>query len=108
MGRGAGLSLQKRPQGADGADVILRLRDRASRILPEGRLLPEDVWQRRHRAIVRLCLASAALLVLFGWFQGAGQPAAVAILLAVGGPALLAGAPGLGRKSRAAATTVSL
>jgi diguanylate cyclase (GGDEF)-like protein len=88
--------------------VILELRNRAVRLLPEGRLLPEAVWQRRHRAIVKLCLASAALLVLFGWMRGYGQPAAVAILVAVAGPVALAGVPRIGRKGQAAATTVSL
>ncbi|TFV82812.1 bifunctional diguanylate cyclase/phosphodiesterase [Blastococcus sp. CT_GayMR16] len=88
--------------------MILELRNRAARLLPEGRLLPEAVWQRRHRAIVRLCLVSAALLVLFGWLRGYGQPAAVAILVAVAGPGLLATLTSLGRKGQAAATTVSL
>jgi diguanylate cyclase (GGDEF)-like protein len=88
--------------------VILSLRDRVARLLPEGRLLPEDVWQRRHRAIVRLCFASAAAMVLFAWIKGAGQPAAVGILAAVTLPALVANAPGLGRKVRAACTTLSL
>ena len=55
---------RKCPERADPAGVILELRDRAARLLPEGRLLPEAVWQRRHRAIVRLCLLSAAALVL--------------------------------------------
>ena len=68
---------------ADVADVMLELRTRTARLLPEGRLLPEQVWLRRHRAIVRLCLASAALLVLFAWLRGYGQPAAVGILLVV-------------------------
>jgi len=88
--------------------VTLDLRTRAARLLPEGRLLPEAVWQRRHAAIVRLCLLSAGLLVVFAWVRGAGQPAAVGILVAVAGPALLATAPGLGRKTRASATTLSL
>ena len=88
--------------------MILELRTRAARLLPEGRLLPEAVWQRRHRAIVRLCLAAAAALVLFSWARGYGQPAAVLILLAVGGPAALAVLPQLGRKGQAAASTVSL
>ncbi|WP_241037969.1 putative bifunctional diguanylate cyclase/phosphodiesterase [Blastococcus litoris] len=88
--------------------ILLRLRDRAARLLPEGRLLPEAVWERRHRAIVRLCLVSAGLLVLFAWFRGAGQPAAVAVLAAVAGPVLPAVLPRLGRKLRAAATTASL
>jgi diguanylate cyclase (GGDEF)-like protein len=88
--------------------VILELRDRVARLLPEGRLLPEAVWQRRHRAIVRLCLTSAALLVLFAWLRGYGQPAAVVVLLAVAGPAFLATVNSLGRKGQAAATTLSL
>ena len=88
--------------------MTLELRHRALRLLPEGRLLPEVVWQRRHRAIVRLCLMSAGVLVLFAWIRGYGQPAAVAVLLAVAGPALLAAASSLGRKGQAAATTVSL
>jgi diguanylate cyclase (GGDEF)-like protein len=88
--------------------VILELRTRAARLLPEGRLLPEEVWQRRHRGIVRLSLASAALLVMLSWLQGYGQPAAVAVLLCVAGPTALAVLPQLGRKGQAAATTVSL
>jgi diguanylate cyclase (GGDEF)-like protein len=96
------------PERADVADVILELRTRAARLLPEGRLLPEEVWRRRHRAIVRLCLASTAPLILFAWLRGYGQPAAVAVLLAVAGPAALAVLPQLGRKGQAAASTVSL
>jgi diguanylate cyclase (GGDEF)-like protein len=92
----------------DTVGVILELRIRASRLLPEGRLLPEAVWQRRHRAIVRICLTSAALLVLFAWLRGYGQPAVVGVLVAVAGPVALAVLPQLGRKGQAAATTVSL
>jgi diguanylate cyclase (GGDEF)-like protein len=88
--------------------VIHTLRERAARVLPEGRLLPEAVWQRRHRAIVRLALASSAGLVLLAWVWGFGQPAAVAVLVAVAGPAALAAIPGLGRKLQASATTLSL
>ena len=76
--------------------------------MPEGRLLPPAVWERRHRAIVRLCLASAGLLVLLAWWQGSGQPAAVLVLAAVAGPVAVASLPRLGRKVRAAATTASL
>ncbi|WP_324274864.1 SPASM domain-containing protein [Blastococcus brunescens] len=80
---------------ADAADVMLfRLRDRAARLLPQGRSLPEGVWQRRHRTIVRIALISAGLLVIFGWLRGYGQPAAVAVLAAVAGPVGLAVLPG--------------
>ena len=88
--------------------MILELRNRAARLLPEGRLLPEAVWQRRHRAIVRLCLLSAAALVLLSWLWGHGQPTAVLILAAVTAPLALAVHPRLGRTVQASATTLSL
>ena len=108
LGAGIAVPLQKRPERDDSAGVILQLRDKAARLLPEGRLLPDAVWHRRHRAIVRLCFVSAGLLVLFAWVQGFGQPGVVAVLVAVAGPAVLGTAPVLGRKGQAAATTVSL
>ena len=88
--------------------MTLDLRTRAARLLPEGRLLPDAVWHRRHRAIVRLCLASAAGLVLLSWSWGYGQPAAVVILLAVCAPLAFAVMPQVGRKGQASATTLSL
>ncbi len=77
--------------------IFRRVCDRVAGLLPEGRLLPEAVWERRHRAIVRLCLASAAVLVLFAWLQGHGQPAAVLVLVSVAGPVSVASSPRLGR-----------
>jgi diguanylate cyclase (GGDEF)-like protein len=88
--------------------VIPELRNRAVRLLPEGRLLPEAVWERRHRAIVRLCLASAGALVLLSWLWGRGQPAAVLILVSITAPLVLAVHPRVGRKGQASATTLSL
>ena len=85
-----------------------RLRESAARLLPEGRELPEAVWQQRHRVIVRLACACAAVLVLLAWSWGRGQPAAVAVLAAVLGPVAVSCLPGLGRRAQAAATTLSL
>ena len=85
-----------------------RLHDGVARVLPEGRLLPADVWQRRHRAIVRLALVSAVALMLFAWLRGYSQPVVVAVLAAVAGPLAVAAPPWSGRKTRAAATTISL
>ncbi|MBN1094304.1 diguanylate cyclase [Blastococcus sp. TML/M2B] len=87
--------------------MILELPARAARLLPSGRRLPEEVWQSRHRAIVRLAIGSAFCLVLLAWVWGFGQPAAVAVLAAVAGPLLFA-LPRFGRATRSAATTVSL
>ena len=108
-GAGGGRSATRKSGTGRSGGVILRLRNRRRGLLPEGRLLPEAVWQRRHRAIVRLCLASAAALVLFAWLRGYGQPAAVAVLARrrrarSRSPCC----PRLGRKGQAAATTVSL
>jgi diguanylate cyclase (GGDEF)-like protein len=88
--------------------VITLLRDRAGRLLPQGRQLPEEVWQRRHRVIVRIALATAAGLVLLAWAWGHGQLSAVLVLAAVAGPLLPAVVPALGRTTRSAAATLSL
>jgi diguanylate cyclase (GGDEF)-like protein len=92
----------------DHRGVIQRTRAQLAALLPQGRLLPESVWQRRHQVIVRLALASAAALLLLSWVWGASQLTAVAVLAAVAGPLLPAVAPSLGRTTRSAATTVSL
>ncbi|NIH67048.1 putative bifunctional diguanylate cyclase/phosphodiesterase [Modestobacter marinus] len=77
-------------------------------MLPSGRLLPESVWQRRHRLIIRVAMLSGLALLVLCLAWGVGQPAAVAVLAAVGSPLLVAAAPSLGRTTRSAATTVSL
>ncbi len=88
--------------------MIAEIRTRAIHLLPSGRRLPEAVWQRRHRTIVRLAGASALGLVLLAWVWGYGQPAAVAVLAAVAGPLVLALPERFSRGARAAATTLSL
>jgi diguanylate cyclase (GGDEF)-like protein len=93
---------------ADGRSVIVRTRAQLAALLPQGRMLPEPVWRRRHQVIVRLALLSAAGLLVLAWAWGAGQLAAVTVFLAVAGPLLPAVAPFLGRTTRSAATTMSL
>ena len=93
---------------ADTDAVLHRLRESAARLLPEGRELPEAVWQQRHRAIVGLACACAGVLVLMAWTWGYGRPSAVAVLTSVLGPVALSFVPGLGRKGQAAATTLGL
>src|SRR3954452_10421580 len=77
-------------------------------MLPQGRMLPPAVWQRRHQVIVRLALLSGGVLLLLCWAWGASQLAAVTVVVAVGGPLLPAVVPTLGRTVRSAATTLSL
>ncbi|RBY76554.1 GGDEF-domain containing protein [Blastococcus sp. TF02-09] len=88
--------------------MLADLRTRTVQLLPTGRRLPDAVFERRHRAIVRLALACAVGLVLLAWVWGYGQPAAVAVFAAVAGPLVVAVVPGLSRAVHAAATTCSL
>jgi diguanylate cyclase (GGDEF)-like protein len=88
--------------------VIRWLADQAGSLLPEGRRLPEAVWQRRHRGIVRLCLAAAAALVLLCWCWGGGQLTAVLVLVAVTAPLVPAVVPAFARPVRSGSTTLSL
>jgi signal transduction histidine kinase len=46
--------------------------ERVRALLPEGGGLPDDVWERRHRAIVALLWANAIGLAAFGLIQGYG------------------------------------
>ncbi|WP_448615113.1 putative bifunctional diguanylate cyclase/phosphodiesterase [Modestobacter sp. URMC 112] len=88
--------------------MFRQLRDHADRLLPHGRRLPEQLWQRRHSAIVRLAFAAGVAVVALAWARGLGQPTAVAVLATVAGPLVPAMVPALGRTARAAATTLSL
>src|SRR3954469_10989390 len=88
--------------------MLSRLQDRVARALPQGRLLPDAVWHRRHRAIVRLSFACGAALALVAWLGGYGQPGVVAVLAVVCLPASVAALPTLGRTPRSTAATLSL
>ncbi|WP_432541400.1 putative bifunctional diguanylate cyclase/phosphodiesterase [Kineococcus sp. SYSU DK002] len=77
-------------------------------LLPRGRMLPDEVWQRRHRAVVRVAAAQAALLVLFGAFLGHAALACVAGGVLVAAPLVLALPASQGRKLRSAGASVSL
>lgn len=88
--------------------MIQSLRTQAARLLPRGRQLPDEVWQRRHRAIVRIALACAAGLVVLAGAWGHGQLIAVVVFVGVAWPLVPAVMPALSRTVRAAATTASL
>jgi len=77
-------------------------------MLPQGRLLTEAAWERRHRVIVRLGFLSAFAVVLFSWAQGYGQLAAVVVFGATAGPLLLAAPLAFSRRTRSVAATGSL
>jgi diguanylate cyclase len=84
-----------------------RLR-RLGSLLPEGRLLPEPVWRRRHGAIVRLAAVQAAALGVLGLALGQSLHHAIVWVAAVAAPLALAVGESRGRKVRALGTSVSL
>ena len=76
--------------------------------LPEGRHLPDEVWQRRHQGLTRLLWAHLPLLYGFAIFMGfsplaAGMQMAVLLL-----PAITASLPSLSRNVRSASTSIGL
>ena len=86
------------------------LSSRVHGLLPEGRLLPEDVWRRRHRLVVQVALVQAVVLAGLGVLQGYSPLVALAAATAVGLPLTVAvlPAPVEGRGIRAAAATLSV
>jgi len=78
------------------------------RLLPEGRALPYDVWQARHRGIVVLLWLQTVAILIYGYFiaRFGGH-----VFLEVGGVALTAAAaswPRVGRAWRTVAASFGL
>lgn len=90
----------------------MRLDDhpRLRALLPEGRLLPDDVWRRRHALIVRVALVQAVLVGGLGLLRGQHPLVALVEVAAVALPLAVAGlqAPREGRWILAAAATLSV
>ena len=76
--------------------------------LPQGQLLPEHIWRRRHHTIVWLLWCHVVGLTAFGLFHGQS----VTHMMVEGGilalPALLAGSEWAGMKLRVAAASFGL
>jgi diguanylate cyclase (GGDEF)-like protein len=95
---------------ADNDSVSSRLTARVRAVLPTGRLLPDEVWQRRHTVIVRIALIQAVLLGLVALVRGEAPLLALAEAAVVAAPVAVAvlPAPREARGIRAAAATLSL
>jgi diguanylate cyclase (GGDEF)-like protein len=89
-------------------DRALGVFSRALDYLPEGRLLPDASWQRRHRWIVTLVWLHAIGLAVFGIVAGFGIVQSVTDGLFVATGAAVASVPSLGRRLRAAAASFGL
>jgi diguanylate cyclase (GGDEF)-like protein len=76
--------------------------------LPEGQLLPEHVWRRRHRVIVRLIWLHAAGLVMFGLLRGFSLPHALGEGAVVAVFGVFAASERLRPRERSAAASMAL
>ncbi|RBY86790.1 bifunctional diguanylate cyclase/phosphodiesterase [Blastococcus sp. TF02A-26] len=85
-----------------------RLPARLVALLPEGRVLPDDVWHRRHRIVLTVAAAQAVALGFLALALGEGAAAAMMETAAVLYPLAFALLPGAGRTLRAGAATLSL
>jgi diguanylate cyclase (GGDEF)-like protein len=101
--RGAGSSALRRSQ--DRADSVFR---DALTLLPQGQLLPEQSWRRRHRCIVALLWLHAVGLFAFGLVEGAGAPTSAAGVLVVVAAAVFASVEPIGRRARSLAASFGL
>ncbi|WP_380170053.1 putative bifunctional diguanylate cyclase/phosphodiesterase [Kineococcus sp. DHX-1] len=77
-------------------------------LLPQGRMLPDEVWHRRHGAIVRVAALQAVGLIVFGAFQGLSPWTVLAGGALVLAPLALAVPTGYSRKLRSAGASASL
>jgi diguanylate cyclase len=86
--------------------VSARLRD----LLPEGRLLPDDVWRRRHRMIVQVALVQTVALAGLALVRGQDPLLTLLSTTAMALPLAVAGlpAPREARGIRAGAATLSV
>ena len=87
---------------------VLRTVRRALAWLPEGRVLPEQIWAQRHRMIVRFALIQAAGVGLFGLVRGTSVVLCALDTALVATPAVLALYTGASRRTRTISATVSL
>lgn len=78
------------------------------RLFPEGRALPEEVWQRRHRVMVGLLWFHAAAIVVFAVVRGYGLRHGALEGSIVAAAALGAGVKMRGRRVRMALATFGL
>ncbi|MGX5654710.1 putative bifunctional diguanylate cyclase/phosphodiesterase [Geodermatophilus nigrescens] len=84
--------------------VLGRLR----RWLPEGRPLPDEVWQRRHTVLLRLAAVQAVAIGVLALLRDRSPAVALAASAAAAYPLSFCLLPGASRTLRAAGTTASL
>jgi diguanylate cyclase (GGDEF)-like protein/PAS domain S-box-containing protein len=92
---------------APGSEPKLTL-SRARAALPRGLTLPQASWDARHHALTTLLWTHVPVLFAFGLVRGYGPPHVLLDLAPVVVLAVLSGVERLGRRGRAATTTIGL
>src|ERR1043166_6289731 len=77
-------------------------------MLPQGQLLPEHSWRRRHACIVALLWLHVVGLLCFGVIQGIGVVTSTTSVLIIAASAVLASIDVLGRRARSLAAAFGL
>lgn len=95
QGEHGALRVEPGRSAADTGKMTSTFSGLAARVLPEGRRLPEAVWQRRHRGIMCLALVLAVGIELVSWLSGSGPATAGLVLASAGLPLILAVVNGL-------------
>src|SRR3712207_3593086 len=93
---------------AEDSCMVTALHERLVAALPQGRHLPQEVWDRRHRAVLRVAAAQAGGLGVMALLLGRSPLVALLLALAVAYPLVFTVLPGAGRGLRSAAATASL
>jgi diguanylate cyclase (GGDEF)-like protein len=89
-------------------EVLRDSLDKGRRLLPAGRLLPNDVWQSRHRIVLAVLWAHVPAVLLFGLLVGEPLGASLAEAWIVAAMALVATPVRFGRSVRSVAACVGL
>ena len=89
------------PNGHPSGNFLRQLVDRIRTAIPEGRSLPEDVWQRRHRGLLILLWLHAVGLPAFALMKGLGAEVALIATAFPTGAALAGGLIKNHRKTQA-------
>lgn len=95
------------PTGSVGATPTLNWSAQLRAWLPQGREIPQDIWDSRHRAILLFIFAHAVGLAVFGLVQGWGPIFAVGEGALIAGLGLLAAWGRLGRRFRSSVAALA-
>jgi len=95
-------------QARTGSAGLMHLVNQIRHALPEGRPLPQDVWQRRHRVILLLLWLHAIAIACYGVIVGFGLLHSVAEGAVVAAAALIAQSDKHSRRFRAMVASFGL